>query len=842
MKPRFARMATSLSALFAILPLVIGSQGCSASPTTSSTESTPLVGSRPNNVMRMRSPGAQPAAQSAVLPAAAPAGAHLTYYGGRVVSNIQVVQVLWGTGSYLPQVSSTSSPSMATFYQGVSNSAYFDWLTEYNTPSSGGTNQHIGHGSFLQQVTITPSSGANGATIDDSAIQSELAAQISAGHLPAPTQDAAGNNNTYYAIFFPHGKVITQGGSSSCSAFCAYHGTIANAGGHEIYYGVHPDMQTGSGCESGCGSASTPFGNYTSVASHEMIETVTDCEVGLATSNGPPLAWYDSTNGEIGDICNGQQGSIVGADGVTYTVQTEFSNVANNCIVSRAVTPTNDFSLSDTPSSITVHAGSSATDTVNTAITSGVAETISLSASGQPSGMTVTFSPTSVSSGASSTVSVSTTSAVTAGTYALTLTGTAASGSHSTSLSVVVSAATTNDFSLAVSPTSLTVAAGASGTSTVTTAVLTGAAETISLAASGAPSGVTVSLSPTSVSSGASSTATVTAASTAVAGTYPITITGTAASGAHTATLSLTVTSTTPPPGGLVNGGFESGFTGWTNTGASETIATSGCHGGTQCAQLGGSSPTNGDSSTAQTFTAPTGATALSFWYKVTCPDTVTYDWATATLKDNTAGTTATVLAKTCVASGAWTQASAAITAGHSYTLTLTSHDDNYAGDPTYTLYDDVAIGTAAPPPSGITNGGFETGSLSGWTAAGVSSVLSTGCHGGTHCAELGSSSPSNTSTLTQTFTAPTGTTQISLWYSVTCPDTVTYDWATVTLKDNTSGTTATLLPKTCNTSAWTNVTGAVTAGHSYTLTLTNKDDNYAGDPTFTKYDDVTLN
>jgi len=26
-----------------------------------------------------------------------------------------------------------------------------------------------------------------------------------------------------------------------------------------------------------------------------------------------------------------------------------------------------------------------------------------------------------------------------------------------------------------------------------------------------------------------------------------------------------------------------------------------------------------------------------------------------------------------------------------SYTLTLTSHDDNYAGDPTFTLFDDVA-------------------------------------------------------------------------------------------------------------------------------------------------------
>jgi hypothetical protein len=35
---------------------------------------------------------------------------------------------------------------------------------------------------------------------------------------------------------------------------------------------------------------------------------------------------------------------------------------------------------------------------------------------------------------------------------------------------------------------------------------------------------------------------------------------------------------------------------------------------------------------------------------------------------------------------------STTITAGHSYTLTLTNKDDNYSGDATYTLYDDVAV------------------------------------------------------------------------------------------------------------------------------------------------------
>src|SRR5690242_16148336 len=89
----------------------------------------------------------------------APSGAKLLYYGGRVVSNMEVVQVLWGTGSYIPEVSGTGTPSIASFYQGVLNSSYIDWLTEYNTTitaqnGSAGTQQTIGHGAFVGQVTI----------------------------------------------------------------------------------------------------------------------------------------------------------------------------------------------------------------------------------------------------------------------------------------------------------------------------------------------------------------------------------------------------------------------------------------------------------------------------------------------------------------------------------------------------------------------------------------------------------------------------------------------------------------------------------------------------------------
>jgi hypothetical protein len=57
-----------------------------------------------------------------------------------------------------------------------------------------------------------------------------------------------------------------------------------------------------------------------------MIEAITDGAVGEATSNGPPLAWYDSTNGEIGDICVGAGAQVAG-----FTVQLEWSNKVGKC-------------------------------------------------------------------------------------------------------------------------------------------------------------------------------------------------------------------------------------------------------------------------------------------------------------------------------------------------------------------------------------------------------------------------------------------------------------------------------------------------------------------------------
>lgn len=264
----------------------------------------------------------------------APGTPHLDYYGGPVVSNIQVVAVLWGT-----RVNPAITSHIGDFFRDITQSTYFDLTSEYSTtvtPVGGGTgtNQSIGRGSYAGAYTIAPSFCPKApCTVSDDQIQIEILNQINLGNLPTPALDSNGEVDTLYMTYFPPGIVIEQGGTDSCvsGGFCAYHGTTGNTfNSKNLLYGVVPDFGVGGGCDVGCGGG-TEFQNITSVSSHELIETVTDADVGLAQRLAPPLAWYDSANGEIGDICNAQQAQVK-AGGSTYTIQKVWSNLEGSCV------------------------------------------------------------------------------------------------------------------------------------------------------------------------------------------------------------------------------------------------------------------------------------------------------------------------------------------------------------------------------------------------------------------------------------------------------------------------------------------------------------------------------
>jgi hypothetical protein len=123
-----------------------------------------------------------------------------------------------------------------------------------------------------------------------------------------------------------------------------------------------------------------------------------------------------------------------------------------------------------------------------------------------------------------------------AGSYTLSL---IANGIASNPL--VVNVVASAGFSLGASPSSVAIVQGGSGTSTITITPENGFSGSVTLSASGLPSGVTAGFSPNPATT--TSTLTLTASATAAIGTTTVTISGVSGSLTATATLSLTVSS-----------------------------------------------------------------------------------------------------------------------------------------------------------------------------------------------------------------------------------------------------------------------------------------------------------
>jgi hypothetical protein len=225
----------------------------------------------------------------------------------------------------------------------------------------------------------------------------------------------------------------------------------------------------------------------------------------------------------------------------TLTITGTSGSLTHSTTVSLVVNPaaTPNFSISGSPSSQTVTAGQNTTYSVTVGALNGFTGAVTLSVSGLPTGASGSFTPTSVDGSGTSTLAVSTASSTPAGTYTVTITGTSGTLTHSATVSFVVNAPP--DFSISASPGSQTVTAGQSTTYSVTVGALNGFTGSVTLSASGFPSGASGNFAPTSVTGSGSSTLAVTTASNTPAGTYTLTITGTSGTLTHSTTVSLVV-------------------------------------------------------------------------------------------------------------------------------------------------------------------------------------------------------------------------------------------------------------------------------------------------------------
>ncbi|MBL0170458.1 MAG: hypothetical protein IPP90_06935 [Gemmatimonadaceae bacterium] len=212
------------------------------------------------------------------------------------------------------------------------------------------------------------------------------------------------------------------------------------------------------------------------------------------------------------------------------------------------VLPPPDFTVSMTPSTLSVRQVASGISLARIVRTGGFTGAVALTVEGLPAGVSGTFTQPTVSGDTTSLTLVAAAAAV-PGTYALTVRG-RASGLPDHTATLALTITPTGSVSLALSPSALSVEQGASKVSTVTitrTAPFTGG---ISLSVEGAPAGVTGVFSTPVIASGATTaTLTLSIGGSVPLGPYSLVVRGTPTAGSgltdQTAPLTLTVAAPT---------------------------------------------------------------------------------------------------------------------------------------------------------------------------------------------------------------------------------------------------------------------------------------------------------
>ena len=341
----------------------------------------------------------------------------------------------------------------------------------------------------------------------------------------------------HFAI--PSWQVTAANGCSSCSKTYR-NGPDVSANANFTFY-VCADQTTCTENEYGGTSFAAPmWAGYLALVNQQAVANGNHT-VGFINPTLYTIGLGSNYDTDFHDITSGSNGYSAT---VGYDLATGWGSPNGSGLISALAGSSSGsgFSLSASPSSVTVAQGNQGTSTITSAVTGGFDSAISLSASGQPTGVTVTFNPTSITGAGTSTMTMSVASSTAPGTYPITVTGTSGSTQETTTVSLTVTGTSPN-FTISASPTSLTINPGNSGHSTITTTISGGFNSAISLSASGQPSRVTVSFSPSSIPApgSGSSTMTVTVNRRARAGTYTITVTGSGGGVKHTTTVTLTI-------------------------------------------------------------------------------------------------------------------------------------------------------------------------------------------------------------------------------------------------------------------------------------------------------------
>jgi subtilase family serine protease len=257
-----------------------------------------------------------------------------------------------------------------------------------------------------------------------------------------------------------------------------------------------------------------------------------------------PIAAGSSYTTDFHDITSGSNGASATAGFDLATGLGSPNGAALITALAGGGSTSPSFSLSASPGSVSVAQGGNGASSITSTVSGGFSGAVSLTASGQPTGVTVTFSPSTIAApgSGSSSMAIAVAATTVAGTYTITVKGTSGTTTASTAVTLTVTG-TTPSFTVSASPTAISVTRGSSGTSTISTTIAGGFNSAITLTASGQGNQQTVTFTPSSIAApgSGSSTMKVTVGSRATTGNHTITITAKGGGITHTTTVTLTV-------------------------------------------------------------------------------------------------------------------------------------------------------------------------------------------------------------------------------------------------------------------------------------------------------------
>lgn len=261
---------------------------------------------------------------------------------------------------------------------------------------------------------------------------------------------------------------------------------------------------------------------------------------GSANQDGAPHADPNcnpaSTNPLAGNTLTG---SIPDSPPAGQLFAAELIQNIQNSFPAVPATTNPDFSIFANGTS--VEQGATGTTSVTVLPVNNFAGTVSLTASGLPAGITAVFSPASITGSGTSTLTFTAAPDATVPAAPVPITVTGTSGAITETATFNLTVITRPDFTISVTPTSLTLPPGTNPTVRVTVTSVGGFNGSISLSASGLPTGVQANFSPSSVNGSGTVTVNFTAQTGTPAGTTNISLNGVSGTLSHSATLALTI-------------------------------------------------------------------------------------------------------------------------------------------------------------------------------------------------------------------------------------------------------------------------------------------------------------